>query len=39
MHSKDGCPYLSVPLNDPSLIAPICASLLNDENGNSHSLV
>ena len=37
--SREGKPYLSVRLDDPSLVAPVYASLLADENGKGHNLV
>ena len=37
--SKEGRPYLSVRLDDPSLLAPVYASLLADENGIGDNLV
>lgn len=37
--SREGRPYLSVRLDDPSLIAPVYASLLADENGKGHNLI
>ena len=37
--SKEKRPYLSVRLDDPSLIAPVYANLLADENGKSHNLI
>ncbi|MCW6512064.1 DUF736 domain-containing protein [Lichenifustis flavocetrariae] len=37
--SKEGRPNLSVLLDDPSLIAPVYASLLADEDGRSHNLL
>ena len=37
--SKEGRPYLSVLLDDPSLTAAVYASLLADENGKGHNLV
>ncbi|MCW6512901.1 DUF736 domain-containing protein [Lichenifustis flavocetrariae] len=37
--SKEERPYLSDLLDDPSLMAPVYASLLVDENGKGHNLV
>lgn len=35
----DGRPYLSLKLDDPSFSQPIYASLFDDEDGETHSLV
>ena len=37
--SQDGRCYLGLKLDDPSFTAPIYASLFDDEDGESHSLV
>ena len=37
--SREGKAYLSVRLDDPSLLAPVYASLLADEDGRCHNLV
>ena len=37
--SREGKAYLSVRLDDPSLIAPVYASLLANESGKGHNLV
>ena len=37
--SKDGREYLSVKLDDPSFPAPIYASLVEMEDGETHSLI
>ncbi|MCW6511884.1 DUF736 domain-containing protein [Lichenifustis flavocetrariae] len=37
--SREGRPYLSVLLDDPSLMSPVYACLLADENGKGHSLL
>lgn len=37
--SREGKAYLSLLIDDPSLLAPFYASLLADENGRSHNLV
>ena len=34
----EGRPYLTVKLDDPSFSAPIFASLIADENGDTHTL-
>jgi len=37
--SKEGRPYLSVKLDDPSFPAPIYATLVEAEDGESHNLI
>lgn len=37
--SNEGRDYLSVKLDDPSFMAPIYASLFEDEDGETHTLV
>ncbi len=37
--SNEGRDYLSIKLDDPSFVAPIYASLFEDEDGETHTLV
>ncbi|RWR15784.1 DUF736 domain-containing protein [Sinirhodobacter populi] len=37
--SNEGRPYLGLKLDDPSFNAPIYASLFDDEDGDTHSLI
>lgn len=37
--SNEGRNHLGLKLNDPSFIAPIYANLVEDEDGQSHSLI
>ena len=37
--SNEGRPYLSVKHDDPSFNAPIYANLIEDEGGESHTLI
>ena len=37
--SNEGRPYFSVKLDDPSFNAPIYANLIEDEGGESHTLI
>ena len=37
--SKEGNPYLSVKLDDPSFTGPIYANLVEDEGGKTHTLI
>jgi len=37
--SRDGKAYLSLLLDDPSLMVPFYASLVSDEEGGDHNLI